>query len=152
FHPLAAPKLPPLQARDPAGIVGELHRPRLPAALRFSRGLPNGQPVPRIIPPLLKPSSDLLGRFGRARQSWALHLQNEARFRVSRAVAVSVLRFRKAGPCGTSLNGRVLRKLAQPETPWLLLNLPFSRIAVLVQRFQISEYTCEFFAPYAEFL
>jgi hypothetical protein len=45
----------------------------------------------------------------------------------------------------------MLGKLAQPEIPRLLANLPFRRIAVLVQGFQIAEHSRELFPGDAQF-
>jgi hypothetical protein len=45
----------------------------------------------------------------------------------------------------------MLGKVAQRKIPKLLADLPFRRIAVLVQCFQIAEYPCKFVSRDAEF-
>ncbi len=42
-------------------------------------------------------------------------------------------------------------KIVQPQTPELFANLAFGRIAMLVERFQITEDTSELFPRDAEF-
>src|SRR5262252_6391458 len=44
----------------------------------------------------------------------------------------------------------MLGQIAQPQTPKLLVKLPFRRIAVLIEGFQITEDACEFLAGNAE--
>jgi hypothetical protein len=46
----------------------------------------------------------------------------------------------------------VVRELVQPEAPELFANLTLGRIAMLVEGFQITEHTGEFFPRNAEFL
>jgi hypothetical protein len=45
----------------------------------------------------------------------------------------------------------MLGKLAKMEIPRLLANLPFRRIAVLVQGLEIAEHACELFPGDAQF-
>jgi hypothetical protein len=46
----------------------------------------------------------------------------------------------------------MLGQVAQSQAPKLLVNLPFRRIAVLVQGFQIAKYAREFLTGNAELL
>jgi hypothetical protein len=46
----------------------------------------------------------------------------------------------------------MIRKVVQPQVPELLANLPFGRIAMLVECFKVAEYAREFVTAATEFL
>ncbi len=48
--------------------------------------------------------------------------------------------------------GRMIRKVVQPQVPELLANLPFGRIAMLVECFKVAEYAREFVTAAPEFV
>ena len=108
-----------------------------------------------VIPSGLQPFGNFTGRFGRASQLWPLDPQNKTRVAGGFcALGVGALGFRGArvGFSGALPDGRVIRKVVQPEVPELIPNLAFGRIAMLVQRFQVTEDTRDFFPCDTELL
>jgi hypothetical protein len=155
FRPFLSQKFPTLQRRDSRLVFVESRDAGIFRCIGFSLRFPQNDLFRRVVPPGFHPIGDLLRRFRRPCYKRALHFQQKVPaggVRLAGLVLFCRFGFRCVGFCRPALNRRVGRKPMKPQAPRLLADLPFGRIAVLVQRFQVAEDAREFVAGNAEFI
>ena len=150
--PFVAERRPATKSGQPRWVRRELHRQGCAIPLGLLAGLHDARQTGRIVPAGLKPRTNFVGRLRRLRQLRPLNTEGKVSVGGRLRLPVGTLcfggvRLDRALPDG-GMHGQVM----QPEMPGLFLDLALGRIAVLVQRLEISENTGNLFASNTKFL